>query len=88
MGSITPTLPKNQPRMSSREIAELCEKQHKHILRDIRQMLDEIGGSKFGPSDFLSEYQDSQGKCRTEYLLPKDLTVTLVTGYHADLRPQ
>lgn len=72
--------------MSSREIAELCEKQHGHVLRDIEKMLQDIGQSKFGAADFEAEYLDGQGKPRKEYRLPKDLTVTLITGYRADLR--
>ncbi|MBT0780584.1 phage regulatory protein/antirepressor Ant [Paracoccus sp. pheM1] len=72
--------------MSSREIAELCEKQHKHVLRDIETMLEQIAEPKFGPSDFASTYKDSTGRTLKEYRLPKDLTVTLITGYRADLR--
>ena len=72
--------------MSSREIAELVEKQHKHVLRDIEKMLQDIGGPNFGPSDFEHEYTTSQNKQAKEYRLPKDLTVTLITGYRADLR--
>lgn len=69
--------------MSSREIAELCEKQHAHVMRDIRAMLDglEIGQSKFG-----STYTDVQGKVRDSYDLPKNLTLTLVAGYNVKLR--
>ncbi|CUH76271.1 Rha family transcriptional regulator [Tropicibacter naphthalenivorans] len=72
--------------MSSREIADLCEKQHTHVIRDIEKMMQEIGQPKFGPADFLNEYKDAQGKTRKEYRLPRDLTVTLMTGYRADLR--
>jgi phage regulator Rha-like protein len=72
--------------MSSREIAHLCEKQHEFILRDIEKMIQDIAGSRFGPSDFLSSYTDSTGRKLKEYHLPKDLTVTLITGYRADLR--
>lgn len=72
--------------MSSREIADLCEKQHFHILRDIEKMIQDIGQSSFGLADFEAEYLDGQGKPRKEYRLPKDLTVTLITGYRADLR--
>ena len=72
--------------LSSREIAHLCEKQHEFILRDIKKMIQDIAGSRFGPSDFLSSYTDSTGRKLKEYHLPKDLTVTLITGYRADLR--
>ncbi|WP_273773286.1 Rha family transcriptional regulator [Brucella intermedia] len=72
--------------MSSREIAELTGKRHDHILRDIEKMLQDIADPKFGASDFLSSYTDSTGRSLKEYRLPKDLTVTLVTGYRADLR--
>jgi phage regulator Rha-like protein len=69
--------------MSSREIAELCNKRHAHVCRDIRTMLDqlELAQSKFG-----SGYLDTNGQSRTEYQLPKNLTLNLIAGYHADIR--
>jgi Rha family phage regulatory protein len=72
--------------MSSREIAHLCEKQHKHILRDIEKMIQDIDEPRFGPVDFEKQYQDAKGEWRKEYRLPKDLTITLITSYRADLR--
>lgn len=73
-------------KMSSREIADLCEKRHDHVLRDIEKMLQDIDAPNFGAVDFEAKYQDSKGEWRKEYRLPKDLTVTLITGYRADLR--
>lgn len=71
--------------MSSREIAELCSKQHAHIMRDIRQMLGELypegGQSKFG-----STYLDKQGKYQNCYNLPKRECLILVSGYSMTLR--
>lgn len=69
--------------MSSREIAELTGKEHKHVRRDIEKMLTDLkeDGSKFGHI-----YQDAYGRDQNEYLLPKDLTITLVAGYRSDLR--
>lgn len=84
---ITRAAPAGAPlTMSSREIAELCDKRHDHVLRDIEKMLQDIADPKFGVSDFLSSYTDSTGRTLKEYRLPKDLTVTLITGYRADLR--
>lgn len=69
--------------MSSREIAELTTKQHAHVMRDIRAMLEQVGE---GRSKFGSTYLDAQGKERECYNLPQDLTYNLVLGYRADLR--
>lgn len=69
--------------MSSREIAELTGKRHPDVKRDIRNMLNTLGE---GPSKFAHTYFDVQGKGQEEYLLPKDLTFTLVSGYSVPLR--
>lgn len=76
----------NPVTMSSREIADLCEKRHADVMRDIRQMLGQITERSFAPSDFEATYTDPTGRKLPEYRLPKDLTVTLITGCRADLR--
>lgn len=72
--------------MSSREIAELCGKIHSHVLRDIRTMIDQIGN----PNLDYKQYQTlSDDIGRTASInLNKDLTMTLITGYRADIRYQ
>jgi phage regulator Rha-like protein len=69
--------------MTSREIAGLTGKQHQHVKRDIENMLAELSedASKFGHI-----YLDSMGRQQTEYLLDRELTDTLLTGYSAVLR--
>lgn len=77
--------------MSSREIAELTGKQHSHICRDIRAMLDQIHGKKDDPD---LDHQEIQGVIeeRNErgyvglYHLDRNHTLTLIAGYRADLR--
>lgn len=69
--------------MSSREIAELCDKEHSHVLRDIRTMYAELNiETNFG----LSKYQDSTGRKLPLYNLNKEMTPTLVAGYSIKLR--
>ncbi|UTO29102.1 Rha family transcriptional regulator [Bartonella harrusi] len=76
--------------MSSREIAELCSKQHKHVMRDIKQMLEELHSKstepKFGLSDFSGFYKDSTGRTLPCYHLPKRECLILVSGYSTALR--
>ncbi len=69
--------------MSTREIAELCEKEHYHVKRDCETMFKglQLDASKFG-----GIYFDALNRQQTEYLLDEELTMTLVTGYSIVLR--
>lgn len=69
--------------MSSREIAELTGKEHKNVIRDIRVMLAELGdGSHLS---HVHEARDGRGYT-ADIRLPKDLTITLVSGYSVPMR--
>ncbi|OPB29537.1 Phage regulatory protein Rha (Phage pRha) [Bartonella sp. WD12.1] len=76
--------------ISSREIADLCGKQHAHIMRDIRKILGELypqsTQSKFGLSDFASSYKDSTGRILPCFNLPKRECLILISGYSTVLR--
>lgn len=70
--------------MSSSEIAELTGKLHKNVIRDIREMLDEL--QKDGSDlSHVQETKDSRGYT-TLFELDKELTETLLTGYSIPLR--
>ena len=71
--------------MSSREIAELTGKEHKHVLRDIRAIIEQL---KDGPNLDHQGFQsltDTRGYT-SEYLLTKNQTLLLMTGYSVPLR--
>lgn len=70
--------------MSSREIAELTGKEHFNVMRDIRSMLEALG---MGVLSFEGTYVHPQnGVAYPEFNLPKDLTITLVSGYSVPMR--
>lgn len=73
----------SQPTMSSLEIAELTGKLHQDVLRDIRKLFDDVNEDA---SKFAGMYLDAYKREKPCYRLPKDLTITLVAGYRADLR--
>ncbi len=68
--------------MSSREIAELTGKEHKNVLRDINNISEELGQLIFEQSSYIN----SQNKEQPEYLLNKENTLLLVSGYSVSLR--
>lgn len=59
--------------ITSMEVAEMVEKEHHKLMRDIRRYSDQLGESKIGFTDFWkdSTYRDSQNKERTCYLVTK-----------------
>ena len=69
--------------MSSREIAELTGKQHKHVLADTRKMLIELDLSS---ADFSAQYKDASGKLNTCFNLPRRECDILVAGYSIKYR--
>ncbi|EOM4923542.1 phage antirepressor KilAC domain-containing protein [Escherichia coli] len=71
------------PAMSSLEIAGLCDKRHDNVMADIRNMFEQLNISS---PEFLGDYRDDRGRSYPLYHLPKDLCLTLVSGYNVVLR--
>jgi phage regulator Rha-like protein len=69
--------------MSSLEIAELTEKNHADVMRDIRKMLKDFGTEAL---NFESCYTGQNGNQSPCFFLPRDRTETLITGYSIPLR--
>lgn len=74
--------------MSTKEIAELTGKRHDHVVRDAKEMINELLYYNDAPDLGHKDYQvltDSRGYT-SEILLNKELTETLITGYSVVLR--
>lgn len=67
---------------TSLDVAETFGKEHKHILRDIRELgcSEEFRQSNFGPSS----YESVQGKSLPMYFMTRDGFTLLVMGYTGD----
>lgn len=71
------------PAMTSLEIAGLCEKRHDHVCRDIKVMLEQLN---IQSPQIWGDYRDDMGRAYPCFHLPKDLCLTLVSGYNVVLR--
>ncbi len=69
--------------MTTREIAELVGKRHDNVMRDTKAMFDAL---ELPALNFEGSYIGENGKALPLYDLPRDLTMTLVTGYSIPLR--
>ena len=67
---------------TSRNIAEVFEKEHRNVIRDIRILLETNPDKEFGLLNFeQSSYRNEQNKEQPEYLLTRDGTMLLIMGY-------
>lgn len=76
----------NEQTMSSLEIAELCEKQHKHVLTDIRKMLKELGKAEAEFSSTASYEVNGATRQREIFNLPRRECDILISGYNIKYR--
>lgn len=79
----TDVLPAAAVGMSSVAIAQVTGKLHRHVMRDIRELLEQgVNQSNFG----LVEYTDAKGEKRPCYQLTRKGCLILASGYNALLR--
>ena len=70
--------------MSTIEISELTGKDHGSIvMRGVRKMLKLLD---IDDCKFAAMYKDKYNRDKPMYLLPKNLTLTLVSGYSVQMR--
>ena len=69
----------NEVTMSSREIAELVGKEHKHVMRDLRVLSEQLGDMFEGVVQTWTHPQNKQQY--EEYAIKRDTCITLLTGY-------
>ena len=78
-------LQKLPPTLDSREVAEMVDKTHAHLCRDIAGYIKVLAESKIGFSDFFIEasYKDASGKSNKRYDITKkgcEMVANKLTG--------
>lgn len=77
----------NQQTMSSREISILCGKEHRNVCRDIENLnatYEKMGMLKIEQGSYT--HPNTGNQQHREFLLTKDQTIDLITGYKPELR--
>lgn len=70
-----------KPCVTSLQVADAFEKEHKNVLADIRNTVSKCSESFTGLNFQLSEYTDSTGRKLPMYILTKDGFMMLAMGY-------
>lgn len=76
----------NASTISSKVISEITNKQHSDVMRDIRNLIDQLGNDKGECTFALSSYFGENQKQNPMYELTKKEALLLASGYNAILR--
>lgn len=82
--SLTEIVANRNLTMTSREVAVMAEKQHKHVLRDIDNLLKTLS-PELGLG-FSTSYEGDPANGYRYYVMDRDSTYCLVAGYDANSR--
>jgi phage regulator Rha-like protein len=76
-------------RMSSIQIAKLCNKQHKHVLRDIDDLIEQLNGPDLGLLIFELKGRRTRKETDARYFeMDENAALLVVSGYNVNLRLQ
>ena len=67
--------------VSSLDVAETFEKEHRHVLEDIRKIFETLSTAEISALFYESEYTASNGKKNPMYLMNRDGFTLLAMGY-------
>ncbi|MFV3013498.1 Rha family transcriptional regulator [Clostridium botulinum] len=81
MEKVSLSIQNGQPVVSSRKIAEDFDKEHKSVIRNVENLLNEISAQNCTNLFIPSTYKDSYGREQKEYLLTRDGFSLLVMGF-------
>ncbi|MGO5072395.1 Rha family transcriptional regulator [Clostridium sporogenes] len=81
MEKINLIIKNGQPAVSSKKIADNFGKEHKSVIRNVENLLNEISAQNCTDLFIPSTYKDSYGREQKEYLLTRDGFSLLVMGF-------
>ncbi|EJO5347179.1 Rha family transcriptional regulator [Clostridium botulinum] len=81
MEKVSLSIQNGQPVVSSRKIADDFDKEHKSVIRNVENLLNEISAQNCTNLFIPSTYKDSYGREQKEYLMTRDGFSILVMGF-------
>lgn len=76
------TVENNQPVTTSKNVANVFNKSHNHVLRDIEDIINKIGKPNLDSQMFYKTTYENRGKQYPMYVMTRDGFTLLVMGYN------